>query len=58
MDYIAIVSNGTYPNPDLSPSNATRAIFAVSYGLLSVAPEPEIIDSVGRMQCGLTLTLD
>lgn len=37
MDWFAIVSNGTYPTP--TPTNAERAAFAVSYGLLDTLYE-------------------
>jgi len=35
-DTLAAVSYGAYPEP--TPTNAQRAIFAASYGLLSTAP--------------------
>lgn len=31
-DYLAVISLGTYPTP--TPSDAERAAFAVSYGLI------------------------
>ena len=35
MDYLAIVSNGTFPTP--TPTVLERASFASSYGLISAA---------------------
>jgi hypothetical protein len=40
LDFMAIISNGTYPTP--TPTAAQRAIYAVSFGMLSTAPEGEI----------------
>jgi len=36
MDFLAVTSWGAYPTP--TPSGAKRAICAVSYGLLVIAP--------------------
>ena len=53
----AIASYGTYPNPGSSPSLETRAILAVSYGLLGTAPE-SVEGGGGPFRLGLQLTLD
>jgi hypothetical protein len=37
MEWFAIASYGAYPTP--TPTDAQRAIYAVSYGLLATAPE-------------------
>lgn len=36
MDWFAVASYGVFPTP--TPTDAERAVFAVSYGLLSTAP--------------------
>ena len=36
MDFMAIASWGTYPTP--TPTNAQRAAYAASYGLLGLLP--------------------
>lgn len=36
MDWLAIVSYGVYPTP--TPTEAARAAYAISYGLLGDAP--------------------
>ncbi len=43
LDYMAIVSNGTYPTP--TPTATQRAAFAVSWGLLSLLPGAVLTDS-------------
>ena len=37
FDWLAVVSNGTYPTP--TPTATQRAAYAVSYGLLSLIPD-------------------
>ena len=54
----AIASYGAYPNPGSSPSNATRAILAVSYGLLGTAPVATIGGARGLGKLGLNLTMN
>ncbi len=55
----AIASYGAYPNPSSSPSDATRAILAVSYGLLSTAPEAAVGDGAkGMNHFGFNLTMN
>ncbi len=44
LDFMAIVSNGTYPTP--TPTAAARAAYAVSYGLLGVASS--VVPSISR----------
>ena len=36
LDFMAIASNGAFPTP--TPTTTQRAIYAVSWGLLGVAP--------------------
>jgi len=43
LDYMSIVSNGTYPTP--TPTATQRAAFAVSWGLLSLLPGAVLTDS-------------
>ena len=44
LDYMAIISNGTYPTP--TPTGTERAAYAISYGLLGVIPTGTISASV------------
>ena len=53
LDFMAIISNGSYPTP--TPTASQRASFAVSLGLLGSVPEgelstslPSIIFNIGR----------
>ncbi len=43
LDFMAIVSNGTYPTP--TPTGTQRAAFAVSWGLLSLVPGASVTDT-------------
>ena len=52
-DMFAAASLGTYPTP--TPSNAQRAIYAVSYGLLSVAPTGAV-EGGGLMRFGFNFS--
>ncbi len=54
-DMFAAASIGTYPTP--TPTDAQRAIFAVSYGLLDTAPTSvEAAGGLGRLGTDLTMT--
>ena len=53
-DMFAAASLGVYPTP--TPSAAQRAIYAVSFGLLSIAPIATSGAQLGRMH-GVTLTV-
>lgn len=58
LDYFGIISNGTYPTP--TPSDAKRAIQAISQGLLVVGgefPEPGDEDSGGLNDVGTSIRL-
>lgn len=43
LDFMAIVSNGSYPTP--TPTGQQRAIFAVTHGLLGSLTESELPSS-------------
>lgn len=50
LDYFAIVSNGAYPNPLLSPSSTRRAALAASFGLLNIdLPTGSLTSSIKDM---------
>jgi hypothetical protein len=57
-DMYAVASLGTYPTP--TPTDAQRAIFAVSYGLLDTAPAAVEEDDhpKGEFSFGFGLVLD
>ena len=52
LDFMAIVTTGTYPTP--TPTDAERAISAVSYGLLGTAAS-EAEAEIDRSLLGLGL---
>ncbi len=49
LDFMAIVSNGTYPTP--TPSGALRAALAVSYGLLNIVLPTSAISGILKIVC-------
>ncbi len=54
-DMLAVASNGAYPSP--TPTDAQRAMFAISYGLLDAAPAAvEAAGGLGRLGTDLTMT--
>jgi len=58
LDYFGIVSNGSYPTP--TPTDAKRAVQAISQGLLVLAEEPPIFEgnqSGGLNDVGTSTTL-
>ena len=57
-DNLAVASNGAYPAP--TPTDAARAIFAASYGLLATAPAytPSDATEIGLNKLGLASILD
>ena len=58
MDFIAISSMGFYPTP--TPTNAARAAFVATYGLINIStgslPGGGIGRGLGRLGLDLTLT--
>ena len=57
-DTYAVASYGTYPDP--TPTDAERAVFAVSFGLLDTAPTASVSTDANRGlgRLGQHLTLD
>ena len=55
MDWLAVVSTGTYPTP--TPTDSERAAYAVSYGLLGTLYEEEITVDRGLLGIGMATTL-
>ena len=47
LDFMAIVSSGTYPTPT-PPTDAQRAAYAVSYGLVGTLAEAAAVEWIGR----------
>ena len=58
MDFIAIASMGFYPTP--TPTNAARAAFVATYGLINIGasslPGGGVGRGLGRLGMDLTIT--
>jgi len=55
MDWLAVVSTGTYPTP--TPTDSERAAYAVSYGLRDSLSEEEVTVDRGLLGIGIAITL-
>jgi len=47
LDYMAIISNGTYPTP--TPTGKQRVAYAASLGMLGVIPTGELASPISHI---------